>query len=567
MHHEVRAGRLPRGRLVSLACAAAVCMTLKPGPTLAQTSTDEEVLRQRQRQEEAERQRRQAEPEVRSERPPLDDSDDLPSETPCFEITDIRVEGAQRGFGWAQRWVRRYQGRCIGEQGVNLIARRLTQRILSRGKVTTRVGIPEQQLASGTLRLVLIAGTLRRVTYADEDGPRTRWQTALPMRPGDVLDIRDLDQGLEQLKRLPSQDVEFAIRPGGAPGESDLELRVKRTRPWRTSLTVDDGGSEATGKLQGTLTASLDDPLTLNDLFSVTAQHDADFEASDHQSWGGSGFYSVPWGYWTLSLSGGTNRYEQTVAGGVERFTYRGRSANAEAKLERVVLRSQAGKTSLSLAFGKRWSQTYINDVEIEVQRREVTVATGGVSHRHAVGPGTLEVGLEVRRGLPFWAQEDTATGKPGAPTTQYTLAVLDVNLTYPFRLGLPLRYRNHTRYQYTRDRLLVSEQFAIGGRYTVRGFDGEQTLTAERGWFTRNDVGATLPWIGQELYAAVDYGRVAGPSSAPLPGIILTGAAAGLRGGWRFVSYDAFVGWPLRKPEAMKVKRPTWGFMVTVQY
>ena len=31
---------------------------------------------------------------------------------------------------------------------------------------------------------------------------------------------------------------------------------------------------------------------------------------------------------------------------------------------------------------------------------------------------------------------------------------------------------------------------FSIGGRYTVRGFDGEASLMGERGWLLRNDIG-----------------------------------------------------------------------------
>jgi hemolysin activation/secretion protein len=544
-----------------VACAAALGVLWAAGAR-AQTSADEDELRQRQRQEEAERQRREAEPAVHTQRPALEaGSDELPEETPCFPIREVQVDGASHGFRWAQRWARRFQGRCIGAEGVNLIARRLTQRVLARGKVTTRVGIPEQDLGSGVLRLVIVVGKLERVTYADDKGPRPRWKTALPMRPGDTLDLSDLDQGLEQLKRLPSQDVELAIRPGDEEGQSVLELSVKRTRPWRAGLTVDDGGSRSTGKLQGTLTASLDDPLTLDDLLSITAQHDADFDARDHQSWGVNGSYSIPWGYWTLGLSGGLNRYTQKVAGTSGDFRYRGRNLTADVRLERVVHRSQAGKTSLALTLGKRWARTYVNDVEIEVQRRDVTAATLGLSHRHSIGRATLEAEVDVRRGLPWLAK-----AQRGAKS-QYTIGTLDLSLSVPFTLGLPLRYKNHTRYQYTRDPLLVADQFSIGGRYTVRGFDGETALTAERGWYTRNELGATLPRIGQELYLAVDYGRVAGPSSAKLPGIILTGAAVGLRGGWRWFSYDAFAGWPLRKPRRLGTKKPALGFMVTAQY
>jgi hemolysin activation/secretion protein len=250
----------------------------------------------------------------------------------------------------------------------------------------------------------------------------------------------------------------------------------------------------------------------------------------------------------------------------VEPITYRGRNTSAEVSIERVVHRDQASKTAVELALGKRWAKTYLNDVEIEVQRRDVTTATLSVSHRHGIGPATLDVTLGVRRGLPWLAQDDPADD--GGPTTEYTLGTIEVSLSLPLRpFGLPLRFQNRWRGQYTPDRVLVSDQFSIGGRYTVRGFDGEQTLTAESGWYTRNELAYGIPRIGQEVYAGIDHGQVSGPSAADLVWKGLTGSVIGLRGGYRFISYDAFVGFPLVRPTGFQSGRPALGFMVTAQY
>ena len=554
-----------RARIGGAVLATLVAWLASPYAALAQTTVDQEALRQRQRVEDAERQVREAAPAVHTRAPLEEDSDELPAETPCFPIREIRLEGAERGFTWAQRWVRRYEGRCLGEQGVNLVARRLTQRILARGKVTTRVGVPEQNLKEGRLRLAVVAGTLARVTFADDRGPRTRWKTALPLRPGDLIDVRELDQGLEQLKRIPSQDVELLLRPGEQAGQSDLELRLRRTRPWRASLSVDDGGSPSTGKLQATLTAAIDDPLTLNDLLSVSAQRDADFQPRDHATWGVNGSYSMPWGYWTFSTSGGTSEYRQNVAMSGQDLRYRGRNTNLDVEVERVIHRGQASKTTASLSAAKRWGQTWLEDVEIEVQRRDVTSATLGLGHRYTTGKTTVEGQVAVRRGLPFLAQEDRGSAEAG--TTQFTLGTGRVSVTAPFQLGMPLRWRTEVRGQYADERLLVADQFAIGGRYTVRGFDGETTLAAESGACLRNELGMTLPRVRQELYVALDAGIVDGPSAGKLVGAGLVGAAVGIRGGLWVLSWDAFAGLPVYHPSGFETARPALGFSATALY
>lgn len=50
--------------------------------------------------------------------------------------------------------------------------------------------------------------------------------------------------------------------------------------------------------------------------------------------------------------------------------------------------------------------------------------------------------------------------------------------------------YSGLIRAQWNRTPLTPQDRFAIGGRYTVRGFDGETSLMGERGWLLRNDIG-----------------------------------------------------------------------------
>ncbi|WP_261510897.1 ShlB/FhaC/HecB family hemolysin secretion/activation protein, partial [Burkholderia multivorans] len=85
---------------------------------------------------------------------------------------------------------------------------------------------------------------------------------------GELLKLRDLEQGLEQMKRVSSQDVSMQIVPAELPGESDVVLDVKRGKPWTVVASVDNSGTRATGKLQGNLSLGIDNPLGLNDIFN-----------------------------------------------------------------------------------------------------------------------------------------------------------------------------------------------------------------------------------------------------------------------------------------------------------
>ncbi|HAE7768251.1 TPA_asm: ShlB/FhaC/HecB family hemolysin secretion/activation protein, partial [Salmonella enterica subsp. houtenae serovar 45:g,z51:-] len=83
-------------------------------------------------------------------------------------------------------------------------------------------------------------------------------------------DVRDIEQGLENLQRLPTVTARMALHPGEAPGESDILIERTQSRFWRVGAWVDDTGTGSTGRYQGGVMLALDNPTSLSDLFYVT---------------------------------------------------------------------------------------------------------------------------------------------------------------------------------------------------------------------------------------------------------------------------------------------------------
>ena len=152
-----------------------------------------------------------------------------------------------------------------------------------------------------------------------------------------------------------------------------------------------------------------------------------------------------------------------------------------------------------------------------------------------------------------------------GEGTSRPKILTADAQFALPFSLGSQqMRYLGVLRGQWNQTPLIPQDRFSIGGRYTVRGFDGESVLLAERGWLVRNDLGLALGPSGQELYLGVDYGEVDGPSSEFLLGKRLAGAVIGLRGAFKGLSYDVFVGQPIAKPQGFRTASTTAGFNIS---
>lgn len=474
-------------------------------------------------------------------------------------------------FAFAREWLNHYEGQCVGKQGIDVLIKGLSQAILARGYVTTRVLVPEQDLSTGTLKLSLIPGTIRHVRFADEK-LRGTWKTAFPTRDGEVLNLRDLEQGLEQMKRVSSQDVSMQIVPGDLPGESDVVLDVKRSKPWTVVASIDNSGTRATGKLQGNLSVGIDNPLGLNDMLNVGVSQDLEFGDKRLGSHGWNGFYTIPWGYWAATLSASTNTYYQQIAGVNQTFIASGNSKTVDFKLARVLARSQNDVFGGYFRLSRRFGQSFIEDTEISQQRRNNTIIELGVTDRHYFDGAQFDGSAAYRQGVGGFGAQDDILAAGAGPTYRFKMAVLDANLSVPFAIGKqPFRYVGTFHGQYTGNTLYYLDDMTIGSRYTVRGFDGETMLASSRGFYWRNELQMPIGQTGQAIYAGLDYGRVWGPQPIALVGTQLAGAVIGVKGsiGTRFgaYAYDLFAGTPIYKPSGFPTARVTFGFQLTSQF
>jgi hemolysin activation/secretion protein len=532
------------------------------------------------RQAERERHLQQAEaPQASSLRPAVRAAllPELPDEQPCFVIHEVVLLGPGAGrFGWLGTSVAPLLGRCIGVQGLGRITAFLDAQLLEQGYVTSRVSLGPQNVATGRLELRLHAGRIERVEMVDADAPDraadTRWGTwrnAFPTREGALLDARDLEQGVEQMKRLPSQSVTSTLAPGVAPDTTVVTIE-RHAGGWserlRGGVVLDNGGSPALGRTQAALNVALDNPLGLNDLLALSANSNAEHPDGDHRSQGWGLQYSLPLGYSTLSASAGHSRFAQTVHLPTLPHLSSGRADTAELRLQHVAWRTASSKTGLYAALSTRRSSSFLDDTELLSQRRRTTFWDTGLSFRQLyAGNASLELELGHRHGVSWLQAQDDLPRDPhdpaGIPTLRPRLWTLNAGVSWPLQQagGRPLLYSATLRAQATHDRMLSIDQMAIGGRYSVRGFDGDSVLIAENGWVLRNELSAALPpleGVDGSLYLGLDAGRVWGASDPGLPGHRLAGTALGLRTRFKALQFDIALATPLAKPQGFSTAR-----------
>lgn len=562
------------GAAVSLASRIALVLplaALAPDARPATSQASDEGLRRQEERAQELRHSLQTGADAPQRQPVAPVSTTLPAEQPCFTIRAVELQSADAvRFGWLADTALPFLRQCAGVAGLRQVAAALDEKLISLGYITSRVTLPQQNLADGVLAIRLHVGRVARVSMFEAGGeqlPDTGWGTwrnAFPLSTGGVLDAGDIEQGVEQMKRLPSQAVTTELAPGAAPDTTDIRILrqpASFAKRLRGGFSIDNSGSRSLGTPQASGHAAFDNPLGLNDIVSLSAGSNLRHAAADHRSQSASLDYSIPWGYNTFTFNAGRSRFAQRVQGTTVQFLSSGVSSTAEVKWHRTVVRTGAARAGVVAAVATRRANSYLDDVELVVQRRRTTSVEAGLTYRQLLGDASVEFELAYRQGMPWrGAQEDLPTAASGGLTLRPRILLFNGSFRQPFTLaGRTVRYEASLRAQDTRDTTLSVDQIAIGNRYSVRGFDGESVLLAESGYTLRQEFTtplAPVAGIDSAAYLGIDIGRVWGASAALLPGQKLAGAALGLRAQWQHLQIDAALGTPLYKPDGFSTRR-----------
>ncbi|MRN37430.1 ShlB/FhaC/HecB family hemolysin secretion/activation protein [Neisseria sp. N95_16] len=514
-------------------------------------------------------------------------------ETPCIRVNHFRLDDeTERTFSFLPSALRKEtafeNGMCLGSNNLNKLQKAAQQILISRGYLTSQALIRPQDMAGGILELHVSAGKTGSIRYEEKRGKEpaqgsiSAFNNKFPLYKNQILNLRDVEQGLENLRRLPSVEADIQIMPSEEEEKSDLLVKWTQDKPVRFSIGIDDAGGKTTGKYQGNAALSFDNPLGLSDLFYVSygrgLAHKTDLtDSSGAEAESGSRSYSVhyslPVKKWLFSFNHNGHRYHEATEGYSVNHDYNGKQYQSSLAAERMLWRNGRHKTSAGVKVWTRQTYKYIDDIEIEVQRRRTAGWEAELRHKAFLGRWQLDGKLSYKRGTGMRqsmpATEENGGGTiPGTSRMKIITAGLDA--AAPFMLGKQqFSYETAIHAQWNKTPLVAQDKLSIGSRYTVRGFDGEQSLSGERGFYWQN----TLGWHfhpRHQFYLGADYGRVSGESAQYASGKRLAGAVAGFRGSHKvggIFAYDLFAGKPLHKPEGFQTANTVYGFNLNYSF
>ena len=507
---------------------------------------------QEERQRALEQQMRPAPPPHGEELPLLELTPAQP-DAACADIREIIIVGATllRDM-FLDPLKADYEGRCLTLDDINNITKRLTNEYVRQGYVTSRAFLGPQDLATGVLAtgvlyVTIVEGRIEHIVPAPSSGIDPRQLMAVfPGLKGKILNLRDIEQGLDQINRLPSNNATMNIEPGREFGSSVVVIDNEPQKSWRASAGVDNYGQRETGRHQYTLTFEKDNFIGSFDQFMFTYNSDLHsvFRGVNSRASGnnhGLGIYeTLVLGWWTLSLSYNNYKYDSKVHGLASEYSSKGSSNTWRFGLDRVLHRDAAGKTSAGVLLNVHDVNNYFEGVYLDASSYFLTSLAFSLSHSRRIMGGSLSARLEQRFGVPLFGAERDKNPEHSTPRREYSKTSFSLNWYRPFALGdQNFAWSCAFSGQLSPDTLYGSERFYLGSIYTVRGFE-DSPLGGDEGVLLRNELAWTVPpdWLFAltkllgpvQAYAAYDVGHIRRDREDPFERGTLEGVAVGLR-------------------------------------
>lgn len=425
----------------------------------------------------------------------------------CLKQLIVEIKGNTK-FSTASlksQFIDQYKEQCLGKVEIAKIKSDIENYYIEAGYINARIYIDSKKLSEKILQLMIFEGKIQDVKFKNSSEKQNKFSefrqqtqlfTAFPFSKNKVFNLRDFEQGLDQINRLQSNNAKIDSLPATQDGYSDVVIDNIVGHTTNVNLGYDNGGSSNTGKYRNKISLSQDNLLALNDNLYLSYTKDAVPHELQKYSQSYYTALTIPLGYWTLQNSYSASQY--LLTSNATNFSHRnsGGTYIKGLQLDRVVLRGKNYKYKLGGELNLKNTASYTDDVKTDSGNRKLSILNVFGEGLFFLQSGTLFIKPTYVVGTNWFdATQDSHQIKTRDAHNQYQLVKLysyyNTNFVIP-KIQLPLNYNLSFDSQLSQDVLVGSEQINIGGQFSVRGFD-ENNLGGDNGYNFRNDLRVRL--------------------------------------------------------------------------
>lgn len=469
----------------------------------------------------------------------------------CFDVNRIQFTGNTVFTSEELLALINFEPSCVGLNDINNYLRIITNAYVSDGYVTSRAFLVPQDLNSGELTIVVMEGKVEALLFNGQ--PSNFLSNALPDVLGNVLNLRDIEQGLDQINRLSRYNAKIALPPGKEQGFSIVDIQSTVGGISSFSFGFNNSGQDSTGEEQVSTTVSVENVADILDKWTLSASKSAEFN-SDKDAQNIALAVDVPMGYWNISYRTSYSDYKRTIQNNSFQFESTGRTNSHDADLSRLFYRDGDSKANVKLGVHHRIEKNYILGNLLKTGSRSLSSLSFSLDYSRRLAGGFFSIAPRWVIGTDWFGGEEDTQKTSVMPKAQFTKSTFTTSYSYPIN---PKTRLSSTLFgQWSDDTLFGNERLSIGGLYSVRGFK-DVSISGDQGYYWRNDITHQLgqyPYIG-DLSAqwALDTGSIVKDDKDTLEKGSLLGSSLSINTRNSKFSSQLSIGVPLEAPSRLK--------------
>jgi len=409
------------------------------------------------------------------------------------------VEGIWHDFDEFPRQVgltlQHYIGRPVSLTSLDEMVREVIIAYRDGDRPVVDVLLPEQDITSGVVQLVVIESELARIRVEGVDTDTEEFiRSQMRIKKGEVIRASDVLQDLSWVNRSPYRKVDMVYAPGYEFGTTDIILKSYATRSNWFYTGYEDSGTDFLGQDRIIMGFNFGDLLGETRSISYQFTSDLDFE---HVA-GNSLVYTqaLPWRHWFTVLASYVDINSDPIPiGGGQFLDSDGSNVQLSGRYG-IPLEGKANRQR-EMDFGFDWKSNG-NDLEF------IDLANANAFNAAGVFGSTVEIFQfslgyrETIQGNKGVTQFDIrGVYSPGdfnnhnsTKTFETARFPSDANYFYALgsiehqrRLREDWSFRGKIQGQASNENLQASEQLGAGGYDTVRGFD-QRVIRGDHGFW-----------------------------------------------------------------------------------
>lgn len=378
----------------------------------------------------------------------------------------------------------------------------------SKGLFLARAFVPEQRIKDGIVKIQILESNFESIEIEENKSYKNQ-QILKPFNAllNQPIEKESIENALLKLNDYPGLQTSNVFTPGKQQGAAILKVQVRNEQKLRSSVNIDNHGSEFAGRYRYHFNGQLNNPTYNTDKLTFNLLFSGKPGATGNSLYGNTN-YEFPLVPFDLFFGSGYSQNKYKIGNFLSRLDFNGKSKIANIYLKKYFVRKRHFNLQTIAQFAHKYSEVISG--QASTNRDRLSVFNLGLVIKNTDKLGNNILSLTAYRGVGgfFGAMNEyDGTSSRANASGSFGKYRLDYSRIQPlFRLFDSDFFNNQyllirSQGLYSADPLVSLEQMIVGGPNSVRAYPVAQALMDKVGffsleWIAKSSVMTNVSWL-----------------------------------------------------------------------